>query len=54
MLSTLGPDFGYKGWWIIARPDKKESVNEVFEDADGMLLPLRHAAEVHYATSPSD
>ena len=57
LLSTLGPDFGYfsndKEWWIIAKPDKKESVKEVFKEADSMLLPLRHAAETCYATSPS-
>ena len=50
-LSTLGPDFGYfsngKEWWIIAKPDKKESVKEVFKEADGMLLPLRHTQQKH-------
>ena len=38
MLNTLGPDFGYlssdKKWWIIAKPDKKESVKEVFQKTD--------------------
>ena len=33
-LSTLGPDFGYfsngKKRWIIAKPNKKDSVKEVF------------------------
>ena len=35
MLSTLGPDFGYfsngKKRWIIAKPNKKDSVKEVFK-----------------------
>ena len=34
-LSTLGPDFGYfsngKKCWIIAKPNKKDSVKEVFK-----------------------
>ena len=38
MLSTLGPDFGYfpnnKKCWIIAKPDKKESAEEVFKETD--------------------
>ena len=34
-----------------ARQERK--CDEVFEEADGMLLPLRHAAEACYATSPS-
>ena len=36
MLSTLGPDFGYfsngKERWIIAKPNKWESVKEVFKE----------------------
>ena len=35
MLSTLGPDFGYfsngKKRWIIAKPNKKDGVKEVFK-----------------------
>ena len=38
MRSTLGPDFGFfpnkKKWWIIAKPDKTESVKEVFKEKD--------------------
>ena len=38
MLGTLGSDFGYfpydKNRWIIAKPDKKESVKEVFKKTD--------------------
>ena len=38
MLGTLGKDFGYfpndKKRWIIAKPDKKESVKEVFKKTD--------------------
>ena len=38
MLGTLGPDFGSfpndKKRWIIAKPDKKESVKEVFKRTD--------------------
>ena len=34
-MSTLGPDFGYfsngKNCWIIAKPNKKDSVKEVFK-----------------------
>ena len=37
-LSTLGPDFGYflnnKKYWIIAKPDKKETVEEVFKETN--------------------
>ena len=37
-LSTLGPDFGYfpndKKCWIIAKPDKKETVEEVFKETN--------------------
>ena len=36
MLSTLGPDFGYfsngKERWIIAKPNKKDSVKEIFKE----------------------
>ena len=36
MLSTLGPDFGYfsngKERWITAKPNKKDSVKEVFKE----------------------
>ena len=36
MLSTLSPDFGYfsngKERWIIAKPNKKDSVKEVFKE----------------------
>ena len=53
-----GPDFNYfpndKDRWIIAKPDKKESVKKLFKEADGMLLSLRHAAEACYAISPPD
>ena len=38
MLGTLGSDFGYfpndKKRWIIAKPDKRESVKEVFKKTD--------------------
>ena len=38
MQSTLGPDFGFfqnkKKWWIIAKPNKTESVKEVFKETD--------------------
>ena len=38
MQSTLGPDFGFfpnkKKWWLIAKPNKTESVKEVFKETD--------------------
>ena len=38
MRSTLGPDFGLfrnkKKWWIVAKPDKTESVKEVFKETE--------------------
>ena len=38
---------------LLSQSRTKESVKQVFEEADGMLLPLRHATEACYATSPS-
>ena len=38
MRSTLGPDFGLfrnkNKWWIVAKPDKTESVKEVFKETE--------------------
>ena len=38
MRSTLGPDFGFfpnkKKWRIIEKPNKTESVKEVFKEKD--------------------
>ena len=54
MLSTLGPDFGYfsngKGRWIIAKPNKKESVKEVFKET---VINIRVKAKIHLVAAIS-
>ena len=47
-MSTLGPDSGFfpndKNWWIMVKPDKKESVKEVFR---GMEINIIVEGKIH-------
>ncbi|PFX14076.1 hypothetical protein AWC38_SpisGene21799 [Stylophora pistillata] len=69
MLSILGPDFCYppndKNYWIIAKPDKKESVKEVFKETSikitlgwkknlGAATGLREYLDEHFSDKVSD
>ena len=54
MLSTLGPDFGYfsnsKKRWIIAKPNKKDSVKEVFKEK---VINITMKAKIHLVAAIS-
>ena len=55
MFSTLGPHFGYfsngKERWIIAKPNKKDSVKEVFKET---VINIRVKANTYSDTSGRD
>ena len=54
MLSTLGPDFGYflngKERWIIAKPNKKDSVKEIFKET---IINIAVKAKIHLVAAIS-
>ena len=54
MLSTLGPDFGYfsngKKRWIIAKPNKKDSVKEIFKEK---VINITMKAKIHLVAAIS-
>ena len=54
MLSTLGPDFGYfsnsKERWIIAEPNKKDSVKEIFKET---VINIAVKAKIHLVAAIS-
>ena len=54
MLSTLGPDFGYfsngKERWIIAKPNKKDSVKEIFKET---VINIAVKAKIHLVAAIS-
>ena len=54
MLSAIGPDFGYfsngKERWIIAKPNKKDSVKEIFKET---VINIAVKAKIHLVAAIS-